>query len=230
MCPASLATTIRSPGRKSPADASSTVTPSAANRRIAPSPRTSRASPSGTLMASRSVPRGHSRLPGAGRCARQSRATDSRGAAMPLKYGSTGASPSGGVVVFVHSHNRPGRTSGARPGSSSGGPNTDATDRGERSTVPPSPPVCDESNRLNTVAGSGPYTGHVSASVLERLPSRDLTGGTWTYVARAWGKRPSRFSRPNLWVSARTPHPSVTRYSASMSAPTSRVWVATTIR
>ena len=50
------------------------------------------------------------------------RATVNRGAVMPLKYGSTGASPSGGVVVFVHSHSSPGRSSGARPGSSSGRP------------------------------------------------------------------------------------------------------------
>ena len=180
MYPASLATTIRSPGR-SPADISSTVTPSGASRRIDSSAsvsRASRASVNGTPTASRSVARGHSRRPGAGTCARQSKATDSRGAAIPLKYGSTGASPSGGVVVFVHSHSRPGRTSGARPGSSSGGPNTEATDRGERSTVPSSPPAPVFSNRSSTLAGSRPYTGQVSASA--PFPPRDLEGGTWT--------------------------------------------------
>ena len=58
---------------------------------------------------------------------------------MPLKYGSTGASPSGGVVVFVHSHRMPGRISGARPGSSHGGPSTADTCPGDRSTAQPSP-------------------------------------------------------------------------------------------
>ena len=60
-----------------------------------------------------SVARGQSRPPSPGTCTRQIRDTLYPGAAMPLKYGSTGASPFGGTVVLVHSRRISGMTSGA---------------------------------------------------------------------------------------------------------------------
>ena len=100
---------------------------------------------------------------------------------MPLKYGSTGASPSGGVVVFVHSYSRPGKDLWRAAGVVERRPQY----RGDRprrkvdgfgGTPGTAPSTADQAPCL--VPDRIPAMCPMSAAV--PLTRRDLGGGTWT--------------------------------------------------